>query len=199
MTTTHAGAAPVARPMLHSLAENWWLFLLRGLGAILFGLLTFMWPGVTLVTLVLLYGAFALADGIAAIVTAIRGGPLTSRWWLAIMGGIGVAAGILTFYWPGVTALVLLVFIAVWAIATGITQIIGGIRLRKELDSEWIPIVTGVLSVLFGLLLLARPAAGALAMIFAIGIYAIAQGILTVAFSLRLRRYAHAEPQTARP
>lgn len=198
MTTTHAGAAPVARPMLHSLAENWWLFLLRGLGAILFGLLTFMWPGVTLVTLVLLYGAFALADGIAAIVTAIRGGPLTSRWWLAIMGGIGVAAGILTFYWPGVTALVLLVFIAVWAIATGITQIIGGIRLRKELDSEWIPIVTGVLSVLFGLLLLARPAAGALAMIFAIGIYAIAQGILTVAFSLRLRRYAHAETQTAR-
>lgn len=191
MTTTHAGAAPVARPMLHSLAENWWLFLLRGLGAILFGLLTFMWPGVTLVTLVLLYGAFALADGIAAIVTAIRGGPLTSRWWLAIMGGIGVAAGILTFYWPGVTALVLLVFIAVWAIATGITQIIGGIRLRKELDSEWIPIVTGVLSVLFGLLLLARPAAGALAMIFAIGIYAIAQGILTVAFSLRLRRHAH--------
>lgn len=191
MTTTHAGAAPVARPMLHSLAENWWLFLLRGLGAILFGLLTFVWPGVTLVTLVLLYGAFALADGVAAIVTAIRGGPLTSRWWLAIMGGIGVAAGILTFYWPGVTALVLLVFIAVWAIATGITQIIGGIRLRKELDSEWIPIVTGVLSVLFGLLLLARPAAGALAMIFAIGIYAIAQGILNVAFSLRLRRHAH--------
>lgn len=191
MTTTHAAAAPVARPMLHFLAENWWLFLLRGLCAILFGLLTFMWPGVTLVTLVLLYGAFALVDGIGAIVTAIRGGPLTSRWWLAIMGGIGVAAGILTFYWPGVTALVLLVFIAVWAIATGITQIIGGIRLRKELDSEWIPLVAGVLSVLFGLLLLARPAAGALAMIFAIGIYAIAQGILNVAFSLRLRRHAH--------
>src|SRR5688500_10530116 len=100
MTSTYAGAAPVSRPMLHSLAENWWLFLLRGLCAILFGMLTFVWPSVTLVTLVLLYGAFTLADGIAAVVTAIRGGPLTSRWWLAIMGAIGIAAGILTLYWP---------------------------------------------------------------------------------------------------
>ena len=193
MTSTYTADVHRAEgPMLHALAQNWWLFLLRGLCAIVFGVLAFVWPGATLLTLVLLYGGFALVDGVASIVTAIKGGSLTSRWWLAIIGGLGIVAGILTLYWPGLTALVLLLFIAVWAIATGIIQIIGGIRLRKEIDNEWLPIVSGVLSVLFGLLLLAQPGAGALAMIFVIGAYAIAQGILTVAFSWRLRRHAHA-------
>jgi uncharacterized membrane protein HdeD (DUF308 family) len=192
MTSTYVNAPPASRPMLHALAESWWLFLLRGLGAIAFGVLAFIWPSATLITLVLLYGAFALADGIASLIIAIKGEQLTSRWWLAIIGGLGVAAGILTLYWPGLTALVLLWFIAIWAIATGITQIIGGIKLRKEIDNEWLPIVGGVLSVLLGLLLLARPAMGALAMIFTVGAYAIAMGILTVVFSLRLRRHAHA-------
>lgn len=193
MTSTYtADMHRTAGPMLHALAQNWWLFLLRGLCAIVFGVLAFVWPGATLLTLILLYGGFALADGVASIVIAIKGGSLTSGWWLAIIGGLGIAAGILTLYWPGLTALVLLLFIAVWAVATGITQIIGGIRLRKEIDNEWLPIVSGVLSVLFGLLLLARPGTGALAMIFVIGAYAIAQGILTVAFSWRLRRHAHA-------
>ena len=193
MTSTYTADVHRAEgPMLHALAQNWWLFLLRGLCAIVFGVLAFVWPGATLLTLVLLYGGFALVDGVASIVTAINGGSLTSHWWLAIIGGLGIVAGILTLYWPGLTALVLLLFIAVWAIATGIIQIIGGIRLRKEIDNEWLPIVSGVLSVLFGLLLLAQPGAGALAMIFVIGAYAIAQGILTMAFSWRLRRHAHA-------
>lgn len=193
MTSTYTADVPrAAGPMLHALAQNWWLFLLRGLCAIVLGVLAFVWPGATLLTLVLLYGAFALVDGVTAIITAIKGEQLTSRWWLAIIGGLGIVAGILTLYWPGLTALVLLLFIAIWAIATGITQIIGGLRLRKEIANEWLPIVSGVLSVLFGLLLLAQPGAGVLAMIFAIGAYAIAQGILMVAFSLRLRRHAHA-------
>jgi uncharacterized membrane protein HdeD (DUF308 family) len=193
MTSTYTADVPrSAGPMLHALAQNWWLFLLRGLCAIVFGVLAFIWPGATLLTLVLLYGGFALVDGVASIIIAIRGEPLTSRWWLAIIGGLGIAAGILTLCWPGLTALVLLLFIAVWAIATGVTQIIGGIRLRKEIDNEWLPIVSGVLSVLFGLLLLVRPGAGALAMIFVIGTYAIVQGILMVAFSWRLRWHAHA-------
>ena len=192
MTSAYTADAPRASgPMLHALAQNWWLFLLRGLCAIAFGVLTFIWPSATLLTLVLLYGGFALIDGVASIVIAIRGEPLTSRWWLAIIGGLGIAAGILTLYWPGLTALVLLLFIAIWAIATGITQIIGGIRLRKEIDNEWLLIVSGLLSVLFGLLLLARPGTGALAMILVIGAYAIAHGILTVAFAWRLRRHAH--------
>ena len=191
MTSTYVDTSSVRHTMFHALAENWWLFLLRGLCAIVFGILTFIWPRATLLTLVLLYGAFALVDGVAAILAAIKGGEMTSRWWLAILGVFSIAAGSLTLYWPGLTALVLLLFIAFWAIATGIVQIIGGIRLRKEIDGEWLLVVGGVLSILFGLLLLTRPGAGALAMIYAIGAFAIAHGILTVAFSLRLRRHVH--------
>jgi uncharacterized membrane protein HdeD (DUF308 family) len=191
MTSTYVDTSSVRHTMLHALAENWWLFLLRGLCAIVFGILTFIWPRATLLTLVLLYGAFALVDGVAAVLAAIKGGEMTSRWWLAILGVVSIAAGSLTLYWPGLTALVLLLFIAFWAIATGIVQVIGGLRLRKEIDGEWLLVAGGVLSVLFGLLLLTRPGAGALAMIYAIGAFAIAHGILTVAFSLRLHRHVH--------
>jgi uncharacterized membrane protein HdeD (DUF308 family) len=189
--TIGSGAAP--RLLLHALARNWWLILLRGIVAILFGVLAFLWPGVTLVTLVVLYGAFALVDGVLAIVAAITGGAPAPRWWLAIVGLAGIAAGVLTFLWPGITALVLLVFIATWAIATGLLQIIGAIKLRKEIDNEWMLIASGVLSVLFGVAVLARPGAGALALIFVIGAYAIFYGILLVLFSLRLRKHSHAE------
>ena len=187
------GSAAAPRLLLHALARNWWLILLRGIVAILFGVLAFVWPGVTLVTLVVLYGAFALVDGVLAIVAAITGGAAAPRWWLAIVGVAGIAAGVLTFLWPGITALVLLVFIATWAIATGLLQIIGAIKLRKEIDNEWMLIASGVLSVLFGVAVLARPGAGALALIFVIGAYAIFYGILLVLFSLRLRKHSHAE------
>ena len=105
----------------------------------------------TVVTLVVLYGAFALVDGVLAVAAAISGGAPASRWWLAIVGLAGIAAGLLTFLWPGVTALVLLIFIAIWAIVTGVLQIVGAIQLRKEIDNEWLLIASGVLSVLFGL------------------------------------------------
>jgi uncharacterized membrane protein HdeD (DUF308 family) len=185
-------APALAHPLLHALVRNWWLILLKGCCAILFGILAFAWPGVTLVTLVLLYGAYALADGILAIAAAITGGAPAPRWWLAIMGLLGIGAGVLTFAWPGITALVLLLFIAGWAIATGIMQIIGAIRLRKEIDHEWLLIAGGILSVTFGVVLVAQPGAGALALILVIGAYAIAYGVLLVAFSLRLRRHTHA-------
>ena len=187
-----ASSAAAPRLMLHALAMNWWVFLLRGLCAILFGALTVVWPEVTLVTLVLFYGAFALADGVLAVIAAITGGGSEPRWWLAIAGIAGIAAGALTFVWPGITALVLLLFIAGWAVATGATQIIGAIKLRKEIDDEWFLIAGGVLSVIFGLMLLVQPGAGALALIFVIGIYAILYGILQVSFSLRLRKHSHA-------
>lgn len=178
--------------MLHALARNWWLLLLRGLCAILFGVLTFVWPGLTLVTLVLFYGAFALVDGVLAIIAAIKGGDPAPRWWLAILGVFGIAAGVLTFLWPGLTALVLLFFIAGWAIAVGVMQIIGAIKLRHEIEGEWLLIAGGVLSIIFGLVMLAMPGAGALALIFVIGAYAIVYGVLLVSFSLRLRRHSHA-------
>lgn len=178
------------RPMLDALARNWWLILLRGVLAILFGLLAFVWPGITLITLIFLYGAFAFTDGILSIAAAIRGGTPIPRWWLALIGVFGIAAGVLTAVWPQITALVLLLFIAGWAIATGVLQIYGAIKLRDEIDDEWLLIASGVLSVAFGVLLALWPKAGALAMVLVIGSFAIMYGVLMVLFSLRLRQHA---------
>jgi uncharacterized membrane protein HdeD (DUF308 family) len=178
------------RPMLDALARNWWLILLRGIVAIVFGVLTFIWPGITLLALVILYGAFAFTDGILAIAAAIRGGAPAPRWWLALLGVFGIAAGVLTLFWPQITALVLLFFIAGWAIASGILQIIGAIKLREEISDEWLLIASGVLSVTFGVLLVLWPKAGALAMVLVIGAFAIMYGILLITFALRLRKHA---------
>ena len=176
--------------MVHALAKNWWMLLLRGIAAIIFGVLALTWPGMTLVTLILFYGAYVLVDGVLAIVAAITGGALMPRWWLAIVGLLGIAAGVLTFLMPGLTAIVLLYFIAGWAIATGVLQIIGAIKLRKEIDNEWLLILGGILSVLFGVAMIAAPGAGALALITVIGIYAMIVGALLVALSFRLKKHA---------
>jgi uncharacterized membrane protein HdeD (DUF308 family) len=176
-----------AGPLVQTLARYWWLILLRGIAAIIFGVLAFVWPGLTLVTLVLFYGAFVLIDGVLALANAIMGGNMGSRWWLALIGVAGIAAGAFTFMWPGVTALVLLLFIAIWAIVLGVFQIIGAIRLRKEIDNEWMLVLGGVLSVLFGVVMLVAPGAGALALIWVIGAYALAFGLLLVGFALKLR------------
>jgi uncharacterized membrane protein HdeD (DUF308 family) len=190
LSNTHPPFAPGL--MLHALAKNWWLLLLRGICAIVFGVLAFVWPGLTLLTLVLLYGAFAFADGVISLAAAIAGGTTTtSRWWLAVVGLLGIAAGVVTFLWPGMTALVLKLFIAFWAIAIGVMQIIGAIQLRKEIDNEWLLIAGGALSIAFGVILLVQPAVGALALAFAIGAFAILYGSLLVSFALRLRNHSH--------
>lgn len=178
------------RPMLDALARNWWLILLRGVFAIVFGVLAFLWPGITLVTLVLFYGAFAFVDGVLAIVAAVRGGAPAPRWWLALVGVFGIAAGVLTVLWPQITALVLLLFIAAWAIATGVLQIWGAIKLRHEIEGEWLLIASGVLSVAFGVLVAMWPGAGALAMVLVIGAFAVMYGILLISFALTLRKAA---------
>ena len=177
--------------MVHALAKNWWLLLLRGIAAIVFGLLAFAWPGLTLLTLILFYGAFALVDGVLAIVAAITGGAPAPRWWLAIVGLLGIAAGLLTFLMPGLTAVVLLLFIAGWAIATGVLEIIGAIKLRKEIDNEWLLILGGIISVLFGVSMMVAPGAGALALVWVIGAYSVVIGAIFVALAFRLRKHAH--------
>ena len=177
--------------MVHALAKNWWLLLLRGIAAIIFGLLAFAWPGLTLVTLILFYGAFALVDGVLAIAAAITGGVPGSRWWLAIVGLLGIAAGLVTFLTPGLTALVLLFFIAGWAIVTGVFEIIGAIKLRKEIDIEWLLILGGIISVLFGVSMMLAPGAGALALVWVIGAYSVVLGVIFVALALRLRKHTH--------
>ena len=177
--------------MVHMLAKNWWLLLLRGIAAIIFGVLAFAWPGITLLTLILFYGAFALVDGVLAIIAAITGGAPGPRWWLVIVGLLGIAAGLLTFLMPGLSALVLLFFIAGWAIATGVFQIIGAIQLRKEIDNEWLLILGGIISVLFGIGVMLAPGAGALALIWVIGTYAVIIGVLLVALAFRLKKHVH--------
>jgi uncharacterized membrane protein HdeD (DUF308 family) len=179
------------RPMLHALAKCWWVLLLRGIAAIAFGVLAFIWPGLTLVTLVLLYGAFALVDGVLSLVAAFSGGAKpVPTWWLVVVGLIGIAAGVVTFLWPGVTAILLVLFIGAWALVHGIFEIIGAIQLRKEIDNEWMLILGGLLSVLFGAVVLIAPGAGALGLVWVIAAYSIVFGILFVALSLRLRKHS---------
>lgn len=183
--------SPFLGLVLSELAENWWLLLLRGLAAIAFGVLAFYWPGLTLLTLTLMWGFYAIADGILALWAAIasRGGEKAARWWLALVGIAGILAGILTFVWPGMTALVLLMFIASWAIVIGLLQIWGAIRLRKEIEGEWLLALSGILSVAFGTILFAQPGAGALAVVWLIGSFAIIAGCIYIALAFQLKKH----------
>ncbi|MFT3975229.1 MAG: HdeD family acid-resistance protein [Amaricoccus sp.] len=177
------------KPLLRALAANWWLILLRGIAGVIFGLLAFMWPGITALSLTFLWGGYALIDGVASLWAAITGGGAGSRGWLLLVGLLGIAAGIFAFVWPVGTAGVLLLFIAAWAIATGILQIWGAIRLRKEIEGEWLLIVSGVISILFGLVLVMQPLAGALAVVWMIAIFAIIFGIDHILLAFKLRSY----------
>lgn len=171
--------------MLYALSENWWALALRGVAAVIFGLLALFLPGVTLTVLVLVFGAYALVDGVLAILAGIRGvGP---RWLLIVEGVLGVLFGILTFLWPGVTALVLLYFIAIWAILTGVLEIIAAIALRREIEGEWALILGGVLSVIFGIILAVLPGVGLLSVVWIIGIYALVFGIALIVLAFRVR------------
>jgi uncharacterized membrane protein HdeD (DUF308 family) len=177
--------------MVMTLARNWWVLALRGLCAIIFGILAFVWPGITLGALVLLYGVYALVDGILSIIAAVskREGSGLPWWALLLQGLLGIAAGIVTFAWPGITALFLLFLIAAWAIVTGIFAIIAAIRLRKEIQGEFWLALSGILSVVFGVLLFVRPGAGALTVVWLIGSYAIFFGILLLVLAFRLKRF----------
>jgi uncharacterized membrane protein HdeD (DUF308 family) len=174
----------------HAFGKSWWLVLLRGIFAILFGILAFVWPGLTLIALVTLYGLYAMADGAVALYAALVGGAPVSRWWLLFAGLLGLTIGIITLVWPGITAIALLVCIAVWALVRGMFEIVSAIQLRKVIDNEWWLVGSGVLSVLFGVVMLMAPGAGAIALVWVIGAYSIAFGCLLVGLALRLRRVA---------
>jgi uncharacterized membrane protein HdeD (DUF308 family) len=175
--------------MVEILARNWGWMLLRGVLAILFGLFALLNPGIALATLVLVFGAYAVADGVLMIVAAVANRDEQPRWVALLIGGIlGIAAGVLTFVWPPITVVALLVVIAAWAIVVGLAETAAAIQLRKQLTGEWVLMVAGLASVAFGAFLVARPAAGALAVILWIGAYALVEGILLVALAFRLRR-----------
>lgn len=173
------------------LSRSWWLLLLRGLAAIVFGVLTWFQPGISIAALVLLFGAYSMSDGILGVWTAIIGRKDHEHWWVLLLEGLlGIGVGVLTFLVPGITALALLFYIAIWAIATGVLEIVAAIRLRKDIKGEWALILAGLASVLFGVLLVAQPAAGALALLWLIASYAIVFGVLLVVLAFKARRFA---------
>ena len=170
------------------LARNWWAIVLRGVAAILFGILAFVMPGITLAALVLLFGAYALVDGVLNIVAAITGRTRGQPWWMLVLAGIaGIAAGLVAFLMPGITAIALTYIIAAWAIVIGVLEIVAAVRLRKVITNEWWLGLSGALSIIFGVLLMAAPAAGALVLVLWIGAWAVVYGIVLIALGLRLR------------
>lgn len=189
MTTVESFPGGVFRDLM---GRAWWMVLLRGLVAILFGVLCLAQPGLSLISLAFVYAAFAVADGLLSITAAIRGGGVTPRWWLALAGVVSILAGVAAAFWPGVTVIILTVIIGFWSVVRGVLEIIGAITLRKTITNEWWLALAGVISLLFGAMLVLSPGVGALTLVWVIGAYALALGVLEVLFAFRLRRLHHA-------
>lgn len=174
---------------MNQLAYNWWTVALRGVLAIVVGLLAFFFPGITLAVLIALFGAFALLEGVFLIISGIRSRHEQKRWWVLILQGIiSIGAGVIAFVAPLATAIALLYLMASWAIVSGILEIVVAIRLRKEMEGEWMLILDGLVTILFGLALVLVPGAGLLAWIWMIGAFKLASGILLLLLAFRLRK-----------
>jgi uncharacterized membrane protein HdeD (DUF308 family) len=180
---------------------DWRAYVVRGLLALLFGIATLIWPDITLWVLVVLFGAYVLIDGIMILAAVITRAPGTQaeRGWLIFHGIVGVGVGLLTLIWPDVTALVLLFLIAAWAALSGIMQLALAIRLRREIDNEWLLVVSGGLSIAFALLLVITPGAGALVITWLIAWFALLYGVVLLLLALRLRKLEHEGDRLAPP
>jgi uncharacterized membrane protein HdeD (DUF308 family) len=175
--------------MLDYLQRSWWIFLLRGAAAIVFGIMAFAWPALTLAVLVILFGAYVLVDGVFGLVDAVRHRDRLGRVWpLVLESVLGIVVGLLTLLAPGVTALVLWMFIAAWAVVGGLLRIVLAFQIRREITGEWFLIAGGLLSILFGGLLIGLPQAGLITLVWIIGFYAVAFGVLFVLLAFRLRK-----------
>jgi uncharacterized membrane protein HdeD (DUF308 family) len=174
---------------MEQIARTWWLILIRGICAIIFGILALVWPGITVLVLVIIFGIYAIVSGVFSLWAGF-GHNVDSRAWLIIAGIIGILAGIVAFVWPGITALALLYVIAFWAILSGIAEIVAGIKLRQSIDNEWMLILGGVLSVIFGVILFIWPGSGMLALTWLLGIFAIIYGIAMVILSFKVKKLA---------
>jgi uncharacterized membrane protein HdeD (DUF308 family) len=184
------GSSLLAVIDVDTLVRNWWVVALRGVAGILFGLITVVAPGISLDALVLVFGAFAFADGILALVSAVRRRGVSDRWWVLLLQGLaGVAAGVVTVVWPNLTTLTLLYLIAAWALVIGALEIAAAIRLRKVITGEWLLALGGIAAIGFGVLLILFPQAGALAVVLWIGAYAFVSGVLLLALGFRLRSW----------
>lgn len=176
--------------MLSLLAHNWWAVALRGVIGILFGVLAIALPGVTLGALILLWGIYAVADGIFAIVSGVRAARRHERWAVLIVEGIaGMMAGVIAVFLPAAAAVAFIYLFALWAFVTGVIEIAAAIRLRREIQGEWLLGLTGVLSILLAVYVAVFPGLGLLGLIWTLGVYAIVIGIAMIALGFRLRRH----------
>jgi len=174
--------------MLGVMTRNWWTLIVRGILAILFGILVLLQPGIALTSLILLWGAYAIIDGVMGVFVAIRHRSDYPQWWVTLLEGIvGILAGVAAIIWPGLTALVMLFLIAGWAIMTGILEIIAAIQLRKEIEGEFWLGLGGLLSVIFGVLLILFPGAGILTLLGLVGIYSIVFGAFLIMLGFGVR------------
>ena len=176
--------------MIIAPATNWWSAVLRGLLGILVGVVTFFMPGLTLTVLVFLFAGYALVDGVLNIAGAVRSARAHDRWGvLVIEGAAGIAAAVVTAVWPAITALALVFVIAAWALVTGAMELAAAFRLRKHIEGEWLLALSGILSLLFGVLMIFAPVAGALVIAFWVGAYCLVFGIVMVALGFRLKSW----------
>ncbi len=176
--------------MLTRLAKHWWMFVLRGIVAMLFGIAAFAWPGLTLATLIILFGAYAFVDGVFLTISAVSGWSQIEDPWLILLEGlIGIGIGVVTFHSPAITGLGLLIYIAAWSLATGVLEIAGAMRLRKELAGEFWLLLSGIISILFAIVLMWFPMAGALGLVWIIGAYAIGFGVMLILLGFKLNRF----------
>jgi uncharacterized membrane protein HdeD (DUF308 family) len=172
------------------LSRNWWHLLLRGFVAIGFGILIFANPGISLQVLVYLFGLYVLVEGVIGLSLAVQARDVYDSWGALLLWGLlGVAIGVLAFVKPDITALALLFYIALWAIASGVLEIVAAVRLREFISNEWLLTIAGLVSVAFGVWLIAQPERGALAVLWVIGAYAVLFGVLIVVFALKIRNF----------
>jgi|SRR5262245_13628339 len=163
------------------------LLIVRGVVGLVIGVIAFAWPGVTIAALVVIFGFYAFVDGVTNLILGLTRGMHGRSWAMAVQGVVGIAAGVLTFFWPGITALALVIFIGAWAIVTGIFELVAAIRLRKVIRGEWMLALSGIISIVFGVLVFAFPGAGAVGIAWVLGAYSAAAGIILIMLGVRLR------------
>jgi len=173
-------------------SRNYWLVLLvRGILAILFGIVALVWPGWTILALIYVFGAYALIDGVMAVANSIQDRSASSNWWLLLIRGIiGIIIGLLVFFWPGLTAIVLFTLIGTWAIVIGVFELLAAFVLPGDLRLEWSFVLGGILSIILGLIFIRQPVVGMLSLVWVLGIFAVAYGLVQLVHALRYRSLA---------
>lgn len=179
--------------MMRGIAANWWMVLLRGIAAVLFGVVALLMPGLTLFVLLITFGAYAVFDGVVAVINAFQRKSRDERWWAWLLDGVlSIAIGLLALFWTGPTALAFIIWMAIWGVIAGLFRIIAAIRLRHEIEGGWALGLSGLLLMVWGVLMATLPAAGLLSLAWVIGLFSILIGLSMIVLAFQLRKSAGA-------